>query len=107
VLQRVLAADAVLAQAYDLVQQFRTLLRARDLSAFDAWLPAAQQSALKPFESLAAGLRSDLDAVRNAFRYRWSTGPVEATITRVKLLKRQGYGRAGVPLLRARVLGAN
>jgi transposase len=49
----------------------------------------------------------DGDAVRNAFVYPWSTGPVEGHITRIKLLKRQGYGRAKMPLLRARVLGVS
>jgi transposase len=106
-LERVLAADPVLAAAHALVQQFRTALHARDLPGCERWLCAAQASGLPPFESLAAGLLGDYDAVRNAFIYPWSTGPVEGAITRVKLLKRQGYGRAKTPLLRARVLGGN
>ena len=72
----------------------------------EAWLQAAAASELAPFTRLAAGLLGDGDAVRNAFLYPWSTGPVEGHITRIKLLKRQGYGRAKMPLLRARVLGA-
>jgi hypothetical protein len=106
VLQRTLEADPVLAGAYGLVQQFRAALRARDLASFEAWLQAAATSELAPFRRLAAGMLGDGDAVRNAFVYPWSTGPVEGHITRIKLLKRQGYGRAKTPLLRARVLGA-
>ncbi len=49
----------------------------------------------------------DLVAITNAFRYPWSTGPVEGHITRVKLIKRAGCGRAKLPLLRARILGPN
>jgi transposase len=105
-LERTLAADPVLAGAYELVQQFRAALRARDLAGFEAWLQAAAASELAPFRRLAAGMLGDGDAVRNAFVYPWSTGPVEGHITRIKLLKRQGYGRAKTPLLRARVLGA-
>src|SRR5262245_15057558 len=106
-LQGALAADPVLARAYGLVQQFRAVLRARDLPGFEAWLQAAAASELAPFTRLAAGLLGDGDAVRHAFLYPWSTGPVEGHITRIKLLKRQGYGRAKIPLLRARVLGAH
>jgi transposase len=64
-------------------------------------------SDLKPFARLAAGMTDDLEAITNAFRYPWSTGPVEGHITRVKLIKRAGYGRAKLPLLRARILGPN
>ena len=43
-------------------------------------------------------------AVGSAVTERWSNGPVEGQINRLKALKRQMYGRAGVELLRARVL---
>jgi transposase len=92
---------------YQLVQRFRTALHDLDLTAFKRWLLDAAASNLKPFARLAAGMTDDLEAITNAFRYRWSTGPVEGNITRVKLIKRAGYGRAKLPLLRARILGPN
>ena len=49
-------------------------------------------------------LRRDLDAVKQAITSRWSNGPVEGHINRLKMIKRQMYGRAGFELLRARVL---
>ena len=49
-------------------------------------------------------LNYDLAAVKNALRERWSNGPVEGHINRLKTLKRQMYGRAGFELLRARLL---
>jgi hypothetical protein len=52
-------------------------------------------------------MTDDLEAFTNAFRYPWSTGPVEGHITRVELIKRAGYGRANLALLRARILGPN
>jgi transposase len=106
-LERVLAADAVLARGYALVQRFREVLHQRDVAGFEQWLSEAMGCGLGPFVSLAAGMMADLEAIRNAFRYPWSTGPVEGHINRVKLIKRQGYGRAKVPLLRARILGPN
>jgi transposase len=106
-LERVLAADALLDAGYQLVQRFRTALRDLDVMAFKRWLLDAAASDLKPFARLAAGMTDDLQAITNAFQYPWSTGPVEGHITRVKLIKRAGYGRAKLPLLRARILGPN
>jgi transposase len=106
-LERVLAADAELDAGYQLVQQFRVALHARDVMAFKHWLIDAAASGLHPFTRLAAGMTDDLEAITNAFRYLWSTGPVEGHVNRVKLIKRAGYGRAKLPLLRARILGPN
>jgi transposase len=49
-------------------------------------------------------LRYDLEAVEGAVTQPWSNGPVEGHINRLKTLRRQMYGRADVPLLRARLL---
>src|SRR5260370_4889847 len=46
------------------------------------------------------------DAVRNGLTLPWSSGVVEGTVNRIKMIKRQMYGRAGFPLLRKRVLPA-
>jgi transposase len=106
-LERVLAADALLDAGYKLVQRFRVALHDLDVTAFKHWLLDAAASELKPFARLAAGMTDDLAAITNAFRYPWSTGPVEGHINRVKLIKRAGYGRSKLPLLRARILGPN
>jgi transposase len=106
-LERVLAADRLLADGYALVQRFRAALHDLDVNAFKQWLVDAAASELKPFARLAAGMTDDLEAITNAFRYPWSTGPVEGHINRVKFIKRAGYGRAKLLLLRARILGPN
>ena len=106
-LERVLAADELLDAGYKLVQRFRVALHELDVTAFKQWLIDAAASGLQPFARLAAGMTEDLEAITNAFRYPWSTGPVEGHINRVKLIKRAGYGRAKLPLLRARILGPN
>ena len=54
----------------------------------------------------ATGLRGDLNAVRAGLTEPWSNGPTEGFVHKLKLLKRQGYGRAGFDLLRQRVLAA-
>jgi transposase len=105
-LGRLLAAHPDLAAAHGLVQRFRALVADRAADRLDAWLDEAGVSGLAPFEALAVGLATDRLAVDAALHLRWSTGPVEGHVHRVKLLKRRGYGRAKLDLLRARVLAA-
>lgn len=62
------------------------------------------RSKLKEFESFARGLSEDYEAVRNALRYSWSSGQLEGQVNRLKLIKRQMYGRGKFDLLRARML---
>ena len=69
--------------------------------ALPAWLEAARSTALAGF---AAGLERDISAVREALRLRWNQDHVEGQVHRLKLIKRQMYGRAGFDLLRLRVL---
>ena len=59
-----------------------------------------------PLAEFAASLRHDLVAVQAALNLPWTTSPAEGQINRLKMLKRTMYGRAGFPLLRARVLHA-
>ena len=105
-LDRVLAEDPTVEAGYDLLQRFRAVLAGRDVAMLAAWLADAQASALASFVSMANGIVADRAAVEAALTTPWSTGPVEGHVHRVKLLKRQHYGRAKLDLLRARVLAA-
>jgi transposase len=104
--EQILADDPELVRACTLRDQFRDLIRARDVGALDDWLQAAHASELPPFESLANGLERDRAAVEAALTTEWSNGPVEGHVHRLKLIKRQGYGRAKLDLLRSRVIAA-
>lgn len=106
VLEQVLAEDEELHTGYQLVQRFRKLIAERDVPALVAWLVDAEGSGLPSFITLAHGIRADAAAVEAALRTEWSNGPVEGHVHRVKLIKRQGYGRACFDLLRRRVLAA-
>lgn len=103
-LDKLLDKDEQLALGYDLFQRFRQLLKARGLPALDAWLSDAMTSELPTFMGLAGGIEADRTAVEAAFRLPWSNGQLEGQVNRVKLIKRQGYGRANFDLLRRRVL---
>ena len=54
--------------------------------------------------SFTAGLRRDHHAVVNGLTLPYSSGPVEGHVNRIKMIKRQMYGRANLDLLRKRVL---
>ena len=92
------------ALAEHLAQEFRGLFRDRRAGDLDAWLASAQASCIPVFERLAAGIRRDHDAVAAGIGEAWSNGQVEGQVHRLKLLKRQMYGRSGFLLLRRRVL---
>jgi transposase len=87
----------------DAVIEFARILRTRDTAAFEAWLMAAQATALRGF---VGGILGDIAAIRAALSQPWSNGPVEGQVNRLKMLKRQMYGRAKFDLLRSRVLHA-
>lgn len=93
-LQEILEGDERLAGGYELLQRFRRLIARRSVRELDQWLEDAAASELRPFVSLAHGIQADRSTVVNGLILTWSTGPVDGTVTKVKLIKRQGYGRA-------------
>jgi len=93
-------------RAYDLVQQFAHMLRTRSGERLDGWLEQVQRSKLPELQSFATGIEKDKDAVRAGLTWWINNGMVEGQVTKLKLIKRQGYGKAGFPLLRKRVLHA-
>jgi hypothetical protein len=108
------AQDGEAAMVAALARRFTELVRAccagsrnrvkAPLEALGAWLRDARACGVPAVETFAAGLEQDGDAVRAALTTPWSNGQAEGQITRLKLLKRQMYGRAGFDLLRRRVL---
>ena len=101
---RLQAQEGEIAEAITLTQDFAVLVRQRQPDQLEAWLERATVSGLNAFQSLANGIRADYEAVKAGVTLPWSTGPVEGQINRLKMLKRQMYGRAGIDLLRQRVL---
>jgi transposase len=105
-LGRLCEADEALADTRRLTQEFAEMVRRLEGEDLDGWLKDAEESRSTALQSFAAGLRKDLDAVRAGLTEKWSNGCVEGFVHKLKLLKRQGYGRAGFDLLRARMLAA-
>jgi transposase len=92
------------AAAIVLAQDFAQIVRARQPDQLDPWLAGAAESPCVPLQRFAKGLRDDYDAVNAGVTFPWSTGPVEGHINRLKMLKRQMFGRASLDLLQRRFL---
>ena len=105
--------------AAELARRFTALVRACSVGSrqkghilvdpaaeFNAWLAEAHTCAIPAFTTFAAGLEQDGAAVRAALTQPWSSGQAEGQVNRLKLFKRQSYGRAGFDLLRRHVLMA-
>ncbi len=105
-LERLAALDPAVADAHRLTQEFAGMVRNLKGEKLDGWLEEAASYAAPVMRRFAVGLEKDLAAVRAGLTETWSNGPVEGFVHKLKLLKRQGYGRAGFELLRARVLTA-
>jgi transposase len=87
------------------VTAFAEMMTARTGSRdLEAWLAAVEADDQAGLRSLAAGIRHDQQAVTNGLTLPWNSGKVEGTVNKIKMIKRQMYGRAGFDLLRKRVI---
>jgi transposase len=76
----------------------------RTVTALHRWMDRARATGIALIQNFEAQLQRDILAVEAAVTERWSNGPVEGQVNRLKTIKRQMYGRAGVELLRARLI---
>jgi transposase len=104
-LSRLCQAHPVIARTGELMLSFATMLRERQGEQhLDGWLEQVQEQEVSELRSFAQGLRKDYDAVKAGLTLPWSNGQVEGQVHRLKMIKRQMYGRAEFPMLRKRVL---
>jgi transposase len=105
-LARILRLHPEVDLAYKLVQQFAQMLRTRTGEQLDAWLALVADSRIPELLSFATGIEQEKPAVVAGLTRSQNNGLVEGKVNKLKLIKRMGYGRAGFPLLRQRVLHA-
>jgi len=103
-LMRILQASPSAETAYSLAQGFMQMIREHTGQPLESWLNAVEESHLPELKSFARGIQHDKAAVLAGLTLSWSQGPLEGHVNRLKLIKRSMYGRAKLPLLRARVL---
>ncbi len=93
--------------AAELAREFADIVRSRLAGSWEGWLARAREpDVAREVRGFADGLKRDEAAVKAALSMEWSNGQVEGQINRLKLLKRQMFGRAGFVLLRSRFLRA-
>jgi transposase len=91
--------------AHELIREFATMLTHRTGNTRLAdWITTATTADLPGISPFARNLTTDLDAVTAGLTLHWNSGQVEGNVNRIKMLKRQMYGRAGFDLLRKRIL---
>jgi transposase len=105
-LERLRQAHAAFAQAISLALAFTHLLRDRQPQQLKPWVQRAARSSLVAFRRLAKSFRRDYAAIKAGATVEGSTSPVEGHINRLKLLKRQMFGRAKLDRLAVRMLHA-
>jgi transposase len=87
----------------ELARQFLQIVRERQPEELDPWIERAEKTTAPELRRFAAGLKRDYAAVQAALEEPWSNGPVEGQVHRLKLIKRQMYGRGKLDLLRVRL----
>jgi transposase len=105
-LDRVTQMDEILAQARALTHGFLHLIRHHSSEGLDSWLKDVRASTVREFLPFARSVERDKPAIVAGLTLPYSTGPVEGHINRLKLIKRQAYGRAGLSYLQRRFLPA-
>ncbi|MFF8618794.1 ISL3 family transposase [Streptomyces sp. NPDC015350] len=93
-----------LTAAHRLVRSFAEILSTRTGQHLKDWVVSVQAEELPGLHSFATGLEKDWDAVVQGLTSHWNSGPVEGRVNHIKMVKRQMFGRAKLPLLRKRVL---
>lgn len=91
-----------LVEARDVVESFHDMLRRKSSDNLEAWIERAAKSLVASF---ASGVIRDRAAIQNAITSQWSNCQTEGQITKLKLIKRQMYGRGKLDLLEARIVG--
>lgn len=103
-LKQIRAACPELEATVEHVRAFATMMRHLRGDRLPNWIDAVRDDDLPHLRQFADGLTHDLDAVTAGLSLPWNSGQAEGQNTRVKLLKRAGYGRANFDLLRKRIL---
>ncbi len=105
-LERLKERCPTLELAQSLALEFFAMSRQREATGLADWIQRAAASGIEELENFGVGLRRDWEAVVAGLTLEWSNGPVEGQVNRLKMIKRQMFGRASLPVLRARIVPA-
>ena len=91
-LDAIRASSTEIAAGLDLADEFADLIRKRSGESLSAWLTKGETSSCYELRQFAVGIRSDEKAVNGAVTERWSNGPVEGHVNRLKAIKHRCMG---------------
>jgi transposase len=92
--------------AQTLALEFFGMTRRREAAGLEDWIKRTAASGIEELRNCGVGLHRDGEAVVAGLTLKWSSGPVEGQVNRLKMIKRQMFGRASLPVLRARIVPA-
>ena len=103
ILHRLRAQDSQLHATLNHVEELMAMIRQQNSTSLEDWCQKSAASVEAVLQNIATSILKDSSAVKFAMQESWSNGPVEGHVNRLKTIKRQMYGRAGMRLLKARV----
>jgi transposase len=104
VTKRLIELSPEIKKAVKLAGHFYQLMKERKVGQLSTWIEEAKNSKIPELRAFVRGIENDRTVIETAMSHEWSNGQVEGQVHRLKLLKRQMYGRAKFDLLRAKVL---
>lgn len=94
----------ILGKAYQMLRSFHELMFSKSLDKLELWMEETEKLQIDEVNSYLAGLRKDLDAVKNSIIYSYSNGLAEGSVNKLKVIKRIMYGRNSFKLLKSKLL---
>ena len=89
---------------YSAVNRFREILKSKDESRLENWLPEVKRYNIRELNTFVRAVERDIEAVKNAIRTEFSNGIIEGVINKIKVIKRIMYGRCSFELLRLKAI---
>lgn len=94
----------ILGQLYTLLKEFHRIMFSHKSNELEQWMHLASSLKISELDTYIAGLKNDLEAVKNGIDYKYNNGLAEGSVNKIKLIKRIMYGRNSFQLLRAKIL---
>ena len=89
---------------YNCAYEFRSIIMGHTVSHLADWIRKYETTTIARLHQLIKGIKLDIAAIENAIRYPISNGRVEGFVNKIKMVKRTMYGRAGLDLLKRKLV---
>lgn len=94
----------ILGELYSLLREYHRIIFLQKSDELDTWIMQAMSLGIDEIDTYVNGVQADIDAVKNAIRYKYNNGLAEGSVNKIKLTKRIMYGRNSFHLLKAKLL---